>query len=45
MLVPISERGGGTNLRLLLRTGPKGSLSSACWMMRTDWRISSMRTR
>ena len=34
----------GQIYELFERTGPSGSLSMACWMMRTDWRISSMRT-
>jgi hypothetical protein len=40
MLVPISERGGGTNLRLSERTGPSGSLFNACSTIFNDSRSS-----
>src|SRR5512142_2205155 len=39
MLSPISERGGGTYLRLSLLIGPRGSLSMACSMILSDSRI------
>ena len=42
---PISERGGGTNLRFSERTGPMGSLFNACSMIFNDSRNSWMRTR
>jgi hypothetical protein len=43
----ISARSGGTILLSLTVTGPRPSgrrsFSRHCFMMRTDWRISSMR--
>ena len=39
-----SPAGGLMYFGTLARTSPSGRRSRACWMMRQDWRISSMRT-
>lgn len=43
----IARRGGGANLPSSAAIGPwpagSRSLATHCFMMRTDWRISSMR--